>query len=426
MKEIKLNNLDLELFTETLDNGLEIYIIPKKTNNNIFVTYSTKYGSIQNEFIPIGEKKMKKVPGGIAHFLEHKMFEQESGVDPFAYFSERGADANANTNYYKTTYLFSGTNFFKENLTFLLDYVEHPYFTEENVEKEKGIIEQEIAMYQDDAYSRLFEEIMYNAFVNHPIRYPVIGTKESVRSITKDDLYTCYNTFYHPSNMFVVVTGNVEPLAVVNIIKEQEETRKVKPLEKIKVAPIHEPDTVFRETEELTMNITIPKVCIGYKINMKQFKNINPKKVLKYLLALLDIKLGPISDFLEKLKKEQIVTSDLGLDYIDAGDHILLLITADTKYPEELIKEVETELSSLEISEKDLNRQKKAILSAYIFMSDNIYSMNYKVMNDIIRYKEVICNDCDIIKSLNSKEYEQVKKNIKLNNKTTFIIKPKK
>ena len=144
MKKIDIKNLDLNLFYEKLDNGLEVYVIPKENCNNVYATFSTKYGSNIIEFVPIGEKKMIKVPLGIAHFLEHKLFEQKDGIDPFTFYSERGADANANTNQKKTTYLFSGSNFILENLNYLLDYVQEPYFTDKNVEKEKGIITQEI------------------------------------------------------------------------------------------------------------------------------------------------------------------------------------------------------------------------------------------------------------------------------------------
>ena len=138
MKTIDYKNLDLTLIYEKLDNGLEIFVLPKKNVNNIYVTFNTKYGSNISEFKPFDKDKMVKVPLGIAHFLEHKLFEQEDGTDIFSFYSERGADCNANTNYTKTSYLFSCPNFFKENINMLLDYVQSPYFTDENVNKEKG------------------------------------------------------------------------------------------------------------------------------------------------------------------------------------------------------------------------------------------------------------------------------------------------
>ena len=137
----ELVKMDLDMYYKKLDNGLDIYIVPKENVNSIYVTFTTKYGSIDSEFIPYDRSCMTKFPLGIAHFLEHKVFEQKDDIDPFTFYSERGCDANANTSNYKTTYLFSGTNFLDENLNYLLDYVQDPYFTDENVEKEKGIIE---------------------------------------------------------------------------------------------------------------------------------------------------------------------------------------------------------------------------------------------------------------------------------------------
>ena len=304
MKQMKMSNLDLNLFYEKLDNGLEVYIIPRKDSNNTYVTYSTKYGSRDYEFIPIGESKMTKVPGGVAHFLEHKMFEQEDGTDPFAFFSERGADANANTNYTKTTYLFSGTKFFEENLKYLLEYVESPFFTDENVEKEKGIIEQEIMMYEDNPYTKAYEGLLYNIFVNDPIKYPIIGTVKSVRSITKKDLYDCYNTFYHPSNMFVVITGKVEAYEAMKVIREVEDKRTLEVAKKVEKKVIKEPEEVEKAYEEAEMSVSLPKFSIGYKIPLTSFKNMSRRKILHYLMMLFDIKLGPVSILQENLNKE--------------------------------------------------------------------------------------------------------------------------
>lgn len=218
MENKKLENLDLTVYHDKCTNGFDIYVIPNNKVNNVYATLTSKYGSRINEFVPIGENKMIKVPEGVAHFLEHKMFEQKNGIDPFTFYSNNGASANANTSYYKTTYLFDGPNNVKENIEFLLDYVQEPYFTDENVEKEKGIIIQEYEMYQDNPYSRGYECLLKNAFINDAIKYPIVGTKQSINSITKEDLYKCYNTFYHPSNMFLVVTGNIEPKEIIDLV----------------------------------------------------------------------------------------------------------------------------------------------------------------------------------------------------------------
>ncbi|HPF83288.1 MAG TPA: pitrilysin family protein, partial [Bacilli bacterium] len=309
MKKKKINGLDLEVYSEKLDNGLEIYIVPDNTVNNTYATYSTKYGGMHNDFIPYGEKEMFYSKKGIAHFLEHKMFEQEDESDVFKFFGDHGSNANANTSYYKTTYLFSGPNAFYENLEFLISYVEKPYFTDKNVEKEKGIIIEELEMYEDRPYSKLFSTCLYNTLVEHPIKYPVIGTVDSVNSITKEDLYACYNTFYHPSNMFIVVTGNVDPIKTIDIIKKHENKRKLVEEKEIVLKKYNEPDKVFKKEEIINMDITIPKVAIAYKINGSKIKNIDIHYLYKYIINSFDLKLGSTSLFTEKLRNANLITN---------------------------------------------------------------------------------------------------------------------
>lgn len=421
-----MNGLDLEIFEEKLENGLRIFIIPKKNTNNTYVTFSTNYGSVENDFIPIGEEKMISVPLGIAHFLEHKVFEQESGEDPFTFYSERGADANANTTNYKTTYLFSGTEFLEENINYLLDYVTSPYFTEENVEKEKGIIEQEIKMYEDDPYTRIYEGIIYNAFVNHPIKYPIIGNIESIRKITKEDLYKCYNTFYHPSNMFVVISGKVKPEQVVEWIFKNQSKKEKKKIEKIIVKEYEEPDTVAKKEERLTLNVTIPKVAIAYKFPIKKFQMKEKSMLLRYLSILFDIHFGSTSKLAEKLRKEDCLNGYIEVDFVDTKEHILLILFAETKKEEEFIREVEKELKDLRIEKEDLERKKKVLLSSLLYTSDNIYSINHMIMNRINRYKEVDSNVFDKIKEMNLDKMKEITKELSFENKTVFFVEPKK
>ena len=422
MKKYALSKLDLDVFTETLDNGLEIYVIPLKSRNNIYTTFSTKYGSIHNEFVPIREEKMKKVPDGVAHFLEHKVFEQSDGTDPFTFYSERGADANAFTTTDKTTYLFKGPDFFKENIEYLLDYVQEPYFTDENVEKEKGIIEQEIRMYQDDPYSRLYEGILYNSFIEHPIKYPIIGNVESIHSITKEDLYTCYHTFYHPSNMMVVVTGRVDPKEVIDIIKENQSKKQFEKATKVEVRQYKEPDKVAKETEVIHLNVTIPKVSVNYKINIEKVKDIPRRKILLYLSIFMNSKFGMTSLFLEKLKNKEIVHTPLDVDYVTTDTHMLWMILGETKEKESLIDAIEKEMQSLKIEESEFERKKKNMLSSQIYMSENIESVNSKIMNNIIKYKEVLYQDYEMIESLTITEMKKLLDQLEFTHHTVYVV----
>lgn len=416
MQKTSLNKMDLDVFSKTLSNGLKVYIIPKKEVNNIYVTFTTKYGSNIVEFVPNGEKDYIKVPLGIAHFLEHKMFEQEDDIDVFNFFSERGSDANANTNNKKTTYLFSGPNFFKENLEFLLDYVQKPYFTDENVEKEKGIIIQEMKMYQDDPYSKLYEAILDASFINNNTKYPIIGTEDSVNSITKEDLYACYKTFYHPSNMVLVVTGNVNPEETIEIIEANQNKKEFKKPEKIKIKEYNEPDNVDAKKKIITANVTLPKVSINYKININNIKNIPLRKKLLYLSILFDSKFGGTSLINEKLRESKIISDSIDVSSVDADSHILFIIMGETNKEKDFLDAIKKEMLDLTISEQELERKKKTIISSMIYASDSIMRINHKIMNDYLKYGDIIDNNYDEVKSLNYEEFSKFIKELDVSN----------
>ena len=421
MKKSNLIKLDLELFSEKLNNGLEIYIVPKDNINGIYVTLTTKFGSACNEFIPNGKKRMISVPFGIAHFLEHKMFEQKDGKDPFEFFAKNGCDANANTSNYKTTYLFSGSNRILENLQFLLDYVQSPYFTDENVEKEKGIIEQEIKMYDDSPFYKIYDGIVYNSFVNHPIKNSISGRVEDIKKITKEDLYTCYNTFYNPSNMFLVVTGNVDPEDVINIVKANKEEKKIPKNDNIEIKTYDEPNEVARAHQKVKMEVEIPKIGIGYKIDCSKI-NLNISDIKAYLTLLFDIKLGSTSYINEKLKKMNLITKDLDVSFVRTDKHILVIIMADTDEPLKVQRLIEEELEDLKIDDEDVERKKKVRKSNCIYRSDDIYSINNKIVSNIMNYGGVILDDYKKIDEINSKELKKIISKISLANKTIFII----
>ena len=190
-------------------SGLRIVFVPKDFTS-YYAMLGVNYGSVDSSFRYGDENSFTKVPDGIAHYLEHKMFENEDGTDAFAVFSKNGANANAFTTNNLTAYLFSCTSNFEENLTALLEFVRNPFFTEENVEKERGIIAEEIEMYDDDPYSALHYGMLGLLYQNHPIKINVAGTVESVGEITPDHLYRCYNAFYRLENMVLSVSGNTD------------------------------------------------------------------------------------------------------------------------------------------------------------------------------------------------------------------------
>lgn len=427
MNKKELKGLDLELYEAKLDNGLQIYVVPFKNVNNNYVTFTTKYGSVNNEFVPIDKDKMFTSPKGVAHFLEHKLFEQKSGVDPFTFFSERGADANASTTYFKTTYLFAGPDFLEENLNYLLDYVQEPYFTLENVNKEKGIIEQEIKMYQDDPFTRIKEQNLFNLFNVHPYKYPIIGSIESINKITKEDLYTCYNTFYHPSNMFITVTGNVNPKEVIEIIKNNQEKKKFKKFKPIKQKVYKESNKVYSEYEVLYLNnITIPKAIISYKIDLKKLNKLTKPLIYNYMNILFDVKFGSTSEIVNELKEQNLITEELYVSSDIVDDYLIMSIAFESYNVEEVIKKIEKEISNLVISENDFERKKKVMISSNILGSDSIFLVNSKIMNNLIYYNEILCDTIELIRNMNREELDYIISNIDLSNKSICVVKNKK
>ena len=422
MNKIELKGLDTYVYTEVLESGLQIFVVPNENVNKTYVTYSTKLGSVYDEFVPIGEKDFIKVPLGVAHFLEHKVFEQEDGTDPFEFFSSHGASANANTSNYKTTYLFQTTDDVKENLEYLLHYVESPYFTDENVEKEKGIIEQELLMYADDPYNVLYEMTLYNTFVEHPMKYSVGGTVESIRKITKEDLYTCYNTFYHPSRMFVVVTGNVKPEEIINIICEHESKRSISPAEPVKIKLVDEPDEVFKNYEERVMEVSIPKVTVAYKIRLDAFNDLSLRDIKIYLSQLFSLQFSDTSLYVEELKKKELIDDSFAINTVYTDTHAVIMISNETNYVNEVVKAIQEGVKQLLVTEEEVERMKKTLISSQIYMSDNIFRMNNFIMNCMIQDGEINTNKVEEIKKMNLKDMEYVLNNLDLSNSTVSVI----
>lgn len=418
--------LDLTLNTYELDNGLKLYVIPNNKLSNIYVTFTTKFGSRQSEFVPNGEKKMVKVPDGVAHFLEHKLFEQPDGVDPFEFFSQNGADANANTSQFRTSFLFSGVDNYEKNLSYLLDYVQTPYFTDKNVEKEKGIIEQELKMYYDNPSSRIFEQTIFNTFKEDPVRLAIGGTVKSIKDITKEDLYLCYNTFYHPANMFVVVTGNVDPDTTYQIVKNNQDNKEYTNSFSLKVKNYKETDEVFKKKETLKMNVTIPKVSLGYKINIKKIKDFENVDILYYLGIYFDIIIGSTSTLAQELKEAGIISYDIDSYGLDITDYYYIYIESETKKTETFLEKLKQAILNKKVTKEEFDRKRKVYMSAYITMSDNIFAVNNQVVNNVVKYSMVYTDIYNRLNNYNFDDFMKIINEIDFTNNSSVIIIPKK
>ena len=411
--EIKLDNLDIKLYKEELDNGLKVYLVPMNNKKNYYISYGTRFGSETTEFIPIGKRKYEKVPDGVAHFLEHKMFEQASGIDPFTFFSESGTDSNAATSYDSTQYICMGNKNIYENLRYLIEFVSNPYYTDENVEKEKGIIAEELNMYNDYPEFQLETRLRENIYKTHPRRIDIGGTVESINKITKEDLYLCYNNFYSPNNMFILVVGNFNKDKALDIIKEMHKDIKNNGTPKIK--EIKEENKVNKEYEVIkNNNINLDKVELGLKLNYTNFKYDEVILDL-YLHMITTIKFGPSSEFREYVRENNIC-NNMYSEWETTSNHKVFYLLGNCMDSNKFIDELKKELIKDDLLEEDFNRIKKVWIANTIKSYDDVESLLDCLYDDIIKYKDVIDNKIELIRKLKYKDLININKKIDYKN----------
>lgn len=410
MKTIELVGLDKELYVKKLENGLEIYLLPYEDKKNYYISYATKYGSDVQTFIVDGEEYTP--PLGIAHYLEHKMFEEPSGIDPFTFFSESGTDVNASTSFDNTQYICYGTKKFKDNLRRLIQFVNNPYFTKENVEKERGIITEELKMYNDMPDYALEMRLRENIYKHNPRKDDIGGTVEEINKITEDDLYKCYNSFYSPNNMFILVVGNFDIDDAISIIRSELGDRDSWEVPKIKNK--REPKEVVKKEDTIYGDIEIPKLGVGIKVS-KQSINLDPVEQDLYINMLTNILFGSSSEFRERVRSEKIL-NDIYTEWEDTIGYKTFYLLATTKDPDSLIKEIKYELDNISISKKTFERIKKVWIANEVKMIDDIEREENNLFDDIISYNKVITNRIDIIRNMSVKVLNDLIKKIDLTN----------
>ncbi|MBP3951975.1 EF-P 5-aminopentanol modification-associated protein YfmH [Bacillus suaedae] len=400
MKPVQFSQVEETLYHEKLNNGLNVYVLPKAEFNKTYATFTTKYGSVDQHFTPLGQKEAVKVPDGIAHFLEHKMFEDEEG-DVFQDFSKQGASANAFTSFTRTAYLFSSTSNVEKNLETLIDFVQHPYFTEESVEKEKGIINQEITMYDDNPDWRAYFGLIANMFQTHPVKIDIAGTIESISTITKDLLYTCYETFYHPNNMVLFVVGPVNPEEIINQVKENQSKKEFAQPEPIERFFESESDEVAKAKDILTMSVQTPKCMVGFK---EKDANRQGNDLLKRELSvaiLLDLMFGQSSLNYQTLFEEGLIDDSFSFDHSAEEGFGFTILGGDTKYPDKFaarIKEMIEEFKNQPLDEESVNRAIKKKIGSFM---RSLNSPEY-IANQFTRYQFNDMNLFEVVPMLES------------------------
>ena len=360
--------LNEKLYYEELPNGLQVYMLPKPGFNKSYATFTTKYGSIDNEFIPLGQQEMKRVPDGIAHFLEHKMFEKED-YDVFEKFSAHSASSNAFTSFTRTCYLFSCTSDLKENLTTLIDFVQSPYFTEQTVEKEKGIIAQEIKMYDDNPDFRAYYGIINNLFKDHPVKIDIAGTVESIQPITADLLYECYQTFYHPSNMLLFVIGNFDVEEMMQLVRDNQVAKDYVKVDAIPRQYPKESDAVVKEESILEMEVGTAKVFLGIKDNVIGRQGEDLLKMDLAVDIIFDLIFGSSSAYYEELLQKGYVNDSFSYETNFESSFGFSIVGGDTRNPDELAQSLKQKLESIPnmtFNETEFNRIKNKKVGRFL------------------------------------------------------------
>lgn len=340
------------LYKETLANGLIVYYLPKPDFNKTYGLFTTNFGSLDTTFVPRGQTDMRTFPEGIAHFLEHKLFEKENG-DAMTFFSNLGASSNAFTSFTRTSYLFSTRENIDPNVALLLDFVQDPYFTQASVEKEQGIITQEIQMYQDDADFRLFFGLLQNLYPNSALASDIAGTPQSIREISAEDLYDNYRTFYHPANMTLFLTGPFEVSSLSALVHQNQANKNFDVISEIKRAPFVSGKQIL--SNETTFDVTIPKLALGFrgynKLPSDDAERFEYKLAIQVMLTMI---LGNTSSQYETLYNQGLIDDSFGFDFEVTPQYQFASMTSDTLYPTKLAKILRETLKSYRI-ESDFN-----------------------------------------------------------------------
>lgn len=421
MDKIVNDILNEEMYYEKLENGLDVYFMPKKGFTKKYAVLATNYGSNELEFVPIGEKEKIRVNEGIAHFLEHKMFEQPDGGNAFDKFSKWGASANAFTNFTMTAYLFSCTENFYDSLEHLIDYVQTPYFTDENVEKEKGIIEQEIKMYNDDPDWNVYFNCLKALYVNYPVRVDIAGTVDSIYKITKEELYKCYNTFYNPGNMALFVVGDLEVDKVMDVVKKSNNYDVDKLSNKIERFYPNEPKEVNEKEVVAKFPISMPMFNIAFKDDNVGIKG---NELLKKEIAteiLIDIIFKKGSRLYEDLYMRGLINENFGAGFSSQIDYAFTIIGGDSNNPREVknkILEYVEKYKKEGLDEKEFERIKKKKIGNFLKYFD---SVNF-IANNFISYKFKDINLLDYLDVLKSIEFSEVEKRLHSHLKEEYCV----
>lgn len=394
MEELELKGLNEKIYVYHTKCGLPIYMWVNEKVSSMYASLSVKYGSIHTKF-KIG-KKIYEVPNGIAHFLEHVKFNIDEETTAHDEFYKLGGDANAFTTFDYTSYIVFATNNKKENLEELLNFVYNPFFTKKCISKEKGIIVEEANMGLDDPYSIVFFHSLLNTLQKSKYRNTITGTPDDVTSITLEDVKLVYDTFYHPENMFLTLTGNFNPYEMACLVEDNLSKKKFGKYLNPIIIKENEPKKVTTKYKEEYINVTYPRLKFSIKMDMSRFKNYSSLE-LKILTSLLfNINFGATSDFKDELMEKGLIQNmNVTCDVYD--DTFIVTINVTSNFKEEIIKKVKEKLENLSISELDFKRKKNATIATLILDYEDLENVSYRIQDDVLNNGGIVTNLKEIL-----------------------------
>ena len=393
IKEIKSDKINQKYYLIDHPTGLKIFVYPKEGFGSSCAMFGTKYGSINNAFSVDG-KEVVKVPDGIAHFLEHKLFESDEG-DAFTRYAKTGANANAFTSFDRTCYYFTCSENFKESLEILLDFVTSPYFTEQTVKKELGIIGQEIKMYDDSPEWCVLFNMLSKMYHNHPVKIDIAGTVDSIVKITPDYLYSCYNAYYNLGNMVLSVAGNVN---VDEVLEVADKIIKKGQLHTINNYFEEEPDEIVSDYIEQTAPVAIPIFNLGFKEKPRDIsneKNVACSDILMYMIA------SDSSRMYRDLLDNKLINTDFSYEIFEGESFCSIVFSSESRNPKkaaEMIKYYINLYKQNGLDKEDFELSKKALYGKNISILNSVSTIantlveEYFAGRDIYKYLDAIAN----------------------------------
>ena len=405
MEQIKIKGIDEVIYFTTAKCGLPVYVWKNEYVKSFYLSLNVNYGSIHTEFSIDGKKY--KVPDGIAHFMEHIKFNVDKDTTANDLFDPLGSDINAFTTFKYTSYLVYATSKLKENLNALLDYVFNPYFTKDMIKKEKGIIASEINMGKDQPYNRLYFAFNKAMYHKEKYKYLITGEVEDIKKIELEDIELIYDAFYHPKNMFLIVTGNVNPYEIEQMANDNLEQKEFGKYLVPKIINPKEPKYVVEKKVEIPFNVEVEKAKVGLKIAKKKLRDFDDVKLNIMLNLILSNNFGDSSDLKDELLQNSIITY-LSASRFVLSDYIVIDVTLESKILDEAIKRVIDALNNLKMDEADLKRKVNSSIATLVLNYEDVESVNNMIQSYLVYYKKLIPNLKEIYESITLEEIKEV------------------